>query len=36
MIVTAHDRHNFPEVVASAGFGSHNFPEVVTILEPGT
>jgi hypothetical protein len=26
------DRHNFPEVVASAGIGGHNFPEVVPIM----
>jgi hypothetical protein len=26
------DRHNFPEVVASAGFGDHEFREVVTIM----
>ena len=27
--MTALDRHNFPEVVASAPIGGHNFPEVV-------
>jgi hypothetical protein len=26
------DRHNFPEVVVSAGSGDHDFREVVTIL----
>ncbi len=31
--MSAQDRHNFREVVASEESGDHNFPEVVAILE---
>jgi hypothetical protein len=34
--IGALDRHNFPEVVASAGTGGHKLPEVVPIMaSPG-
>jgi hypothetical protein len=32
MIVAAHDRHNFPEVVVSGTGFAHDFREVVTIM----
>src|SRR5690242_6258573 len=32
----AHDRHNFPEIVAIAPRGGHNLPEVVPIFEAAT